>query len=311
MGTGTNDGAGRMTGRTVTVLHTSDFQCGKPFVSRAADALVRLASRVQPDLIVCSGDLTQRAKKREFTQARNVLDRLGDAPVVVTPGNHDVPLYRFWERLVAPYGNWRAFAGPELDTVTRVPGATVVALNSSAPRRAIVNGRVDSGQVDFARQAFSVAPAGDRRIVVVHHHFIPVPGGLGGPPLPGAAELIRAFVDMDVDVVLGGHVHQLHVRTSADAPGGRSETPDGRPLPFVACGTTLSSRGRGPEASWNGLTVLRLSPAEIRVTPHSRAPDASEFEALEDMTFPTVAAWKAEEPADGGADARDAAGTTA
>jgi len=299
---------------TVTVLHTSDFQCGRPFVPHAAEALVRLAGRVRPDLVISSGDLTQRAKKREFAQARSVLDRLGGAPIVVTPGNHDVPLYRFWERLFAPYRNWRAFAGQALDTVTHVPGLTVVALNSSAPRRAIVNGRIDPPQVDFARRAFESAAAGDRRILVVHHHFIPVPGGLGGPPLPGAADLIRDFIGMDVDMVLGGHVHQLHVRSSAGSTVA-SDGVDGvaaRPLPFVACGTTLSSRGRGPEAGWNGLTVLELSRDEIRVTPHSCAPGGTDFEALEPITFPTLNAWRAQHASTRGADepgARDATGS--
>ena len=54
-----------MASGVLTVLHTSDFQCGKPFVPRAADALVRLAQRVGPDVVVASGDMTQRAKARE------------------------------------------------------------------------------------------------------------------------------------------------------------------------------------------------------------------------------------------------------
>src|SRR5690606_21564769 len=93
-------------GSTLTVLHASDLQIGKPYRAWAAEALVRTAEEVTPDLVVIAGDLTQRAKPREYRLAREVLSHFGETPVVVTPGNHDVPVYRVWERLFAPYRNW-------------------------------------------------------------------------------------------------------------------------------------------------------------------------------------------------------------
>jgi 3',5'-cyclic AMP phosphodiesterase CpdA len=267
----------------LTVLHTSDFQCGAPFVPRAADAMVRLSQEIEPDVIVSSGDLTQRAKVREFVQARALLTRLGDRPVVLTPGNHDVPLYRFWERLVCPFRNWRRFAGPDLDTTTKVQGATFVALSSAAPRRAIVNGRIDSEQLDFARRAFEKAPEDDVRIVVTHHHFVPVEGGEGGHPLPGAGQIANAFVDMGVDAVLGGHVHQLHLRTTADVGEGT-----GRFVPLIACGTTTSRRGRGAEVGWNSLTVIRFEEGAVQVTPYRLGPEDERFTALDPIRFSPV-----------------------
>ncbi len=271
-----------MASGVLTVFHASDFQCGAPFVPRAADAMVRLAAAVQPDAIVVSGDLTQRAKVREFDQARALLDRLDRVPLVLTPGNHDVPLYRFWERLVCPYRNWRRFAGSDLDSVTRVQGGTFVALNSSAPRRAIVNGRINDLQLDFARRCFAQSPESDLRILVIHHHFAPVVGGDGGNAMPRAAHLARAFEEMRVDAVLGGHVHQLHIRTTSDVLG----TQGRHPTPLVACGTTTSRRGRGPEAGWNSLTVLRFAEGGVTVTPYQLRPEGQDFEALERLVFP-------------------------
>lgn len=276
-----------MSSGSVTVLHTSDYQCGSPFLPVAADAMIRLAEAVEPDVVVASGDLTQRAKKKEFRQARALLDRLGGVPVVVTPGNHDVPLYRAWERAVCPYRNWRRFAGEALDTVTRLPGATIVALNSSTPRRAIVNGRLSEAQVGFARQAFSGAPASEYRIVVTHHHFVPVPGGEGGRPMPRASKIARAFEEMRVDAVLGGHVHQLHVGTS-DQLTGTPRTSGTSPVPFIACGTTTSRRGRGPEQGWNSLCVLRFEDDVVEVTPYRRAPTAPSFEPLDVLRWPLL-----------------------
>jgi 3',5'-cyclic AMP phosphodiesterase CpdA len=264
----------------LTVLHTSDFQCGTPFVPRAADAMVRLSQEIQPDVVVSSGDLTQRAKVAEFEQARAVLARFGDLPVVLTPGNHDVPLYRFWERIVCPFRNWRRFAGPEQNAITSVQGATFVALCSAAPRRAIVNGRIDPEQLDFARHAFEKAPEDDVRIVVTHHHFVAVAGGEGGRPLPGAGQIAKAFEEMGVDAVLGGHVHQLHLRTTGDVGQGTRGS-----VPLVACGTTTSRRGRGAEVGWNSLMVMRFEERSVQVIPYLLGPEDSSFRRLEPVIF--------------------------
>ncbi len=259
----------------LTVLHTSDLQCGRPFVPRAAQALLRLAPEVDPDVIVVAGDLTQRAKAREFRMALELFEGLPDVPIITTPGNHDVPLYRVWERLFDPYLNWRRFVSPELETVTSVEGATFVALNSAAPRRAIVNGRIDPRQLEFASEVFNDAPAADVRCLVIHHHFIPVPDGTDGRPLPDAWDHLKRIEAAGVDVVFGGHVHQLHVTQSSDLLPDR-RTPG---VPLVACGTTTSRRGRGPERGRNSLNVVTFTASAVEVTPFHLEPDATVFEA--------------------------------
>jgi len=266
----------------VVILHGSDLQVGKPYRPGAAEAFVTLGRALGPDLVVVSGDLTQRAKVREYEVARSLLDRLSEvAPVVATPGNHDVPLYRVWERLFAPYRNWRRFVAPELDSVVRVGGATVVALNSSAPRRAIVGGRLDSRQLAFARRELSSGPPAYARVVVVHHHFVPTPEGDGGRPLPGARRLLMAFEGMGVDLILGGHVHQTHIATSRALVEG-----DGPGIPIVACGTTASVRGRGPEVGRNTLGVVRLQDDAVEVVPHRFDPEAARFVPEGPRSFP-------------------------
>jgi 3',5'-cyclic AMP phosphodiesterase CpdA len=222
--------------------------------------------------VVISGDLTQRAKAREFRAAVDLMRRLPAVPTIVTPGNHDVPVYRVLERAFAPYRRWRAGVSPDLDTVTRVDGATFVALNSTAPWRTVVGGRIDAWQVEYAREAFARCEPGEVRALVIHHHFVPTPDGTGGRPLPRAARLVRSFESMDVDFVLGGHVHRTHVRTSRDLVRGAGEG-----MPLVACGTTTSRRGRGPEQGVNSLNVLRVSPRGLEVLPHVLRADAEEF----------------------------------
>jgi 3',5'-cyclic AMP phosphodiesterase CpdA len=266
----------------LTILHGSDLQCGKPYRPGAAEAFRAAARALEPDLVVIAGDLTQRAKSREYGAVRAYLDGFGSIPVVVTPGNHDVPLYRIWERLAVPYRNWRRHIGPALDSVTRVPGALVVALNSSAPRRAIVGGRIDAGQVAFAGRALEDAGPGEAKVLVIHHHFVPGPDGEGGRPLPNARALLARFEAMGVDLILGGHIHQTHLTTSrALLPGG-----DGPGIPLVRCGTTASRRGRGAEAGRNSFNLVRVTEHEVVVVPHLSLPGRDRFEAEDATAFP-------------------------
>jgi 3',5'-cyclic AMP phosphodiesterase CpdA len=266
----------------LTILHTSDWQCGEPYLPHAADAMLRVASKVEPAVIVASGDLTQRAKPREYRTAVDLLGRLPPVPVVTTPGNHDVPLYRFWERLIAPFRNWRRFIREDLDTVTRLAGATFVALNSAAPRRAIVNGRLYARQLEFASRAFDQAPEGDVRCLVVHHHFVPVPDGEGGETLPDAPRWLRMIEAAGVDLILGGHVHQTHLSSS------RSVLPDGEGpgVPVLACGTTTSRRGRGEEVESNSLNVVRVTESAVEIMPYHLRPGEKEFVEGESVVMP-------------------------
>jgi 3',5'-cyclic AMP phosphodiesterase CpdA len=266
----------------LTVLHASDLQCGRPFRPAAAEALIQLASETAPDVVVVSGDLTQRAKVREFETARAILERMPAVPCIVTPGNHDVPLFRVFERAFTPHKNWLNGMSAELDTVTSVEGATFVALNSSAPRRAIVNGRIDDDQMDFARRAFEAAPPDGIRAMVIHHHFVPVSDGKGGKPLPRARHLVAQFEAMKVDFVLGGHVHQTHMTTTSDLlrPGG------GPGIPLIASGTSTSWRGRGPEDDRNSLNVIRVRSEDIEVVPHLMEAGGKSFQPCDAVVFP-------------------------
>jgi 3',5'-cyclic AMP phosphodiesterase CpdA len=257
----------------LTLLHASDLQCGRPFRPEAAEALIRFAHGLRPDAIVIAGDLTQRAKAREFRTAKALIERLPAVPVLVTPGNHDVPLYRVWERIFAPYRQWKAWMSPELDVVVHHPAATFVVLNSSAPHAAIVNGRIRAEQLAFAQRVFADAPADLARVLVIHHHFVPAPDASAGPPMPGAHHLVHAFEVMGVDLVLGGHVHETHVSTSRALLPER----DGPGVPLVASGTTTSRRGRGAERGANSLNVVRLDVDGVSVLPHRLEPGGSDF----------------------------------
>ncbi|HEY0035807.1 MAG TPA: metallophosphoesterase family protein [Longimicrobium sp.] len=258
----------------ITLLHVSDLHFGPPFVEKVGEALQAFAAHLTPTAIVASGDFTQRARREQFQAARAFLDRLPKVPLVVTPGNHDTPLYRVFERVLDPFGLYREYINPELDTVTRIPGATIVAINSMAPLRGLVNGRVHRWQLEFVEKALEGRPEEELRIVVAHHHFAPPPDFEGGDVMPEAQRAIDAFTRMRVDVVLGGHLHRAYIGNSLDVYAGAARE---HGIVIVQSGTTTSRRGRAREREKNSLNVLRLDGDAIRVTHYMYFDDAEEF----------------------------------
>ncbi|MDE2764269.1 MAG: metallophosphoesterase [Gemmatimonadota bacterium] len=263
----------------MTILHASDVHFGKPHLPELSGALVRFVHRERPDAVVVSGDLTMRAKAAEFRAARVFLDALAPYPLIVTVGNHDVPLYRVWERFVIPFGNYRGHMDRALDTVIDLEegathgGARFVTLNSCAPRRAIVNGRIGAGQFAFADRAFAAAPAGALRILVVHHNLVEPADGVYGPPLRGAHRVLRRLPRWGVDLVLSGHIHRTHLASS-----GPVESPDtAAGVPILMAGTATSDRGRGRELGKNSFNLVRVGESGIDVEVYLYSRDAGDF----------------------------------
>lgn len=247
----------------LTILHISDLHFGPPYVPRVGEALLELAPQCAPDVIVASGDFTQRAKREQFQQAREFLDRLPGVPRVVVPGNHDVPLYRIGERLSRPHDLYCEFISPELDTVLKLDEAVIVGLDSTAPRRAITNGRLHRGQLDFCRHAFSEASERAVRIIVAHHHFAPAPDYLYDQTMPKAKRAMNRFVDLGVEMILGGHLHRAYIGNSLDFyPGNHRD----RGIVIVQCGTTTSRRGRGKEREKNSFNLIQIHEDMLHIT---------------------------------------------
>ncbi|HEU4558551.1 MAG TPA: metallophosphoesterase [Longimicrobium sp.] len=258
----------------ITLLHVSDLHFGPPYLERVGESVQAFAATLKPDAIIASGDFTQRAKASQFAAARAFLDRLPRVPTVVTPGNHDVPLYRIAERMLDPYRHYRKHMQQELDTVTRIPGATIVAINSTAPRRMITNGRIHRWQLDFVADAFRDVPDEELRIVVSHHHFAPPPDFEGAEAMQQAQRALDAFTAMKVDMVMGGHLHRAYIGNSLDVYAGQDRE---HGIVIVQSGTSTSRRGRAREREKNSLNVVRLNGTTIRVTHYMYFDDAGDF----------------------------------
>lgn len=250
--------------RPTTLLHVSDLHFGPPFVPAVGEALLEIVPRLELDGIVVSGDLTQRAKSEQFEAARRFLDRLPDVPRVVVPGNHDVPLYRVFERLLAPRARYRRHVGEQFDRRVAIGRAWIVALDSTAPRRAIINGRIHRSQLAFCAEAFADAPAEAVKVVVAHHHFAPAPDYQNDQVMPKARRALDHFAELGVDLILGGHLHRSYIGNSLDVyPGTHRD----RGIIIVQSGTTTSRRGRAREQEKNTFNLIRLA-GEMCVVTH-------------------------------------------
>lgn len=258
----------------LTILHISDLHFGPPYVPRVGEAVLEIAPKLNPHLIVVSGDLTQRAKPHQFAEAQQFLQRLPDVPRVVVPGNHDVPLYRLRERLFDPHVQYCKHISAELNHSQRCDGAVIVGLDSTAPRRSISNGRIHAGQLEFCAEAFRDTPPGAARIVVAHHHFAPAPDYERDQVMPGSKRAINRFVELGVDVILGGHLHRAYIGNSLDLyPGAHRETG----IVIAQCGTTTSRRGRAREREKNSFNLIRIGEQMLRITHYMYFDDTGKF----------------------------------
>lgn len=267
----------------LTILHASDVHFGPPYRPEAGDALLRAAEALDPDVVVVSGDFTQRAKPEQFAAARDFLDRMRRRPQVVVPGNHDVPLYRIFERLFDPYRYYRKYISADLDCVIPVPGATIVALNSTAPLRAITNGRIRDWQLDLCAQAFAQTPLSDARIVVAHHHFAPAPDYEGGQVMPRARRALDRFTELKVDLILGGHLHRAYIGNSLDVYSGVDRT---HGIIIAQSGTSTSGRGRAREREKNSFNFIRVGDDILRLTQYMYFGDVGGFAPVSRHIFP-------------------------
>lgn len=190
------------------ILHVSDIHTGRHEDARVEQALADLVARVGPELVVASGDLTHRGRRAQHERAHAFLTSLG-RPLLVVPGNHDIPLLPP-ARVASP---WREFERlwQTTEPVLATDALHVVGLNSVRPLRH-QGGALGEAQLHAAAERLAGAAAGAFRVVVLHHHLLGAPWRAARKrPVSHRDRVLRSLVAAGADLVLGGHIHQSAV----------------------------------------------------------------------------------------------------
>ncbi len=219
------------------LLHISDTHFGTEQAPVVA-ALETLARERLPDVLVFSGDITQRAQPAEFASARRLCERLGIRRMLALPGNHDIPLLDLFARAFRPYHRYLAEFGPRLESTLATDDFLVIGVNTTRAGRH-KNGEVSTEQVQRVARELRAARPTQLRIVVTHQPAAVLRAEDEPDRLRGADEALQAWSRAGADLVLGGHIHLPFVMDLAGAP-----VPTPRPMWCVQAGTAVSSRVR-------------------------------------------------------------------
>lgn len=269
-----------------TLVHLSDIHFGPPALAACVAAVERRFAEHRWDAVAVSGDLTQRNFRRQFVSARAFIEQArASAPTVVIPGNHDVAWWWCVGGLGARalmYRGYRAWIAADLEPTLRASGLTVVSINSSHGlqwhtltsrlRDLSVVGAVRPAQWARATRELAAAPAGDLRVLMLHHNVLR--GTLSNRW--GLTTRERGLDDVAAtpcEVVLCGHDHEGQV-AQVERSGRRY---------VVSQVNTLSDRARGGrppsfhEISWNA--------GQIAVTRQEWNAGAADFVEAQSWAF--------------------------
>ena len=255
------------------LFHVSDIHFGAED-PEALDWFAACVAAEKPDAVVMTGDLTMRARTREFEASAKWLGSLG-VPMTVEIGNHDVPYYSDpLRRILRPYHRYTAIERL-LERPLGVAGVTVVPLRTVARLQWRVDqskGVVSRRSLARALDTIAAAPPGDLILVAAHHPLLDA-GLQESTRTHGGAAALERLAAAGADAVLSGHVHYPF-----DVPVERA----GRTVRLIGAGT-LSKRLRHSPPAFNEIraegrhfeTIARtMDPAPNEVLGEGRADPA-------------------------------------
>jgi len=239
------------------IAHISDLHFGRHDPAVAEGLLADLTLE-KPNLVAVSGDLTQRARHREFTAARHFLDRL-PAPVIVVPGNHDLSLYNLVRRLFQPLERFRHYISPHQNPFVADAELAVLGINT-ARAVSFSNGRISHHQMDAIRNLFGQLAGRPFRVLLSHHPLTPPPLAPARAIVGRAEHALEAIADAGIDLLLTGHYHQASSRSVTSYHLNTKRT-----VLVSQAGTAISTRRRGEVNSYN---LIRIDGHRVSCAQH-------------------------------------------
>ena len=238
-----------------TLAHISDVHFGREDPA-LVEALIHSLTEARPDIIVVSGDLTQRARKRQFKAARAFLRQLPHVPHLIVPGNHDVSTTNLVRRALNPLEHYKRYITEDLAPFID-DGEVAIAGINTVRLLATKDGRINARQVTNAVAQLAQASPEAIRVVVTHHPMDRPSTDVKNALVTRAPAAMRAFAKAGVDLFLSGHLHGgLTLATSVRYP-----LPNYSAI-VAHAGTAVSTRTRNEPNAWN---LIHLAPNEIQI----------------------------------------------
>ncbi|MGI4779735.1 MAG: metallophosphoesterase family protein [Janthinobacterium lividum] len=244
--------------RAPLLLQISDPHFGTE-VPTVVRALERLAHEQAPDVLVLSGDITQRATRRQFADARAFVDGLGIPDVLAIPGNHDIPLFQLGARLLSPYARYAGAFGEDMAPMFESEAWLVLGVNTTRWYRH-EDGEVSEAQISRVAERLARARPGQVRVVVTHQPVMATRPEDASNRLHGRDAAVVRWSAAGADLVLGGHIHLPFVQ-----PLGHVVPGCPRALWAVQAGTAVSSRVRS--GAPNSVNLIRQPRTDVPDAP--------------------------------------------
>lgn len=258
------------------VLQVSDLHVGTKEEPEVEAGLRAFVASTDPELVVASGDLTHRNRSEQHERAAALLRGL-ERPLLVIPGNHDIPRWppwRFTSTFAAFQGEW-----PELEPTYRSERLVALGLNSVRPWKQ-QGGALRRSQLDRVAHELADAPEGALRLVALHHHLLGAPWRSRKRTIANRSSVLGALVDAGAEVILSGHVHQ-------SAVGERREfevTPEDVRGTTVVTAPGLGQPRPKRRGEARGLHVVEAEERSLRVLTYAWA--GSRWAQIADRRFP-------------------------
>ena len=245
------------------IAHLSDVHFGCQD-DKVVDGATAWLQEQQPDLVIISGDFTQRARVEQFKQASTWLNKLRSAgwPVLAVPGNHDIPLYDVATRFAAPLHRYKKYISNDLCPWFENDEVAVLGINT-ARSLTIKDGRINRDQMKIIEERFGAVSPEKTKILVTHHPLFSMPIGEGTELTEAVGrheDAVTAVCRAGVNIALAGHFH----RTYAESARKMVEKAGGALV--IQAGTATSKRLRNNELqSFNWIHAHRNNDVELQV----------------------------------------------
>jgi 3',5'-cyclic AMP phosphodiesterase CpdA len=260
-----------------------------------AEAILTEIKRINPTVVAVSGDLTQRARTAQFREARAFLDRI-QSPLIVVPGNHDVPLWNVFDRFLSPLEKYRRWVTDDLNPVYKDDELIVMGIDTTRSFT-IKGGNIGSDDLQMVRERLCELPSDRVKVLVGHHPLVQPPGSEHEETVRGVERALKLFGQCGIDIILTGHLHESFATLHPQAERG---------ILIVQAGTAASLRGRGSERLKNSFNLIQIDEQDLRVTSYVYSDEHANFKADKSWEWPRH--QTAKESPDAAQESRDVTG---